>query len=58
MRKPVSTAHGAVVATPPSIDRFPRRRSCGMGGTGISQIARKINGGQWSGTDRVQVVAR
>ncbi|MCJ5041895.1 plasmid mobilization relaxosome protein MobC, partial [Klebsiella pneumoniae] len=26
-------------------------------GNNLNQIARKINGGQWSGADRVQVVA-
>ncbi len=33
---------------------------CQLAGMGnnLNQIARKINGGQWSGADRVQVVAR
>ncbi len=32
------------------------RQLAGMGNN-LNQIARKINGGQWSGADRVQVVA-
>lgn len=40
----------------PSIDPVLLRQLAGMGNN-LNQIARKINGGQWSGTDRVQVVA-
>ncbi len=39
----------------PSI-RFCCASFAGMGNN-LNQIARKINGGQWSGADRVQVVA-
>ncbi len=40
----------------PSIDPVLLRQLAGMGNN-LNQIARKINGGQWSGADRVQVVA-
>lgn len=40
----------------PSIDPALLRQLAGMGNN-LNQIARKINGGQWSGSDRVQVVA-
>lgn len=40
----------------PSIDPALLRQLAGMGNN-LNQIARKINGGQWSGADRVQVVA-
>ncbi|WP_416337403.1 MobC family plasmid mobilization relaxosome protein [Kluyvera ascorbata] len=40
----------------PSIDPVLQRQLAGMGNN-LNQIARKINGGQWSGADRVQVVA-
>ncbi|EAO0677884.1 MobC family plasmid mobilization relaxosome protein [Salmonella enterica] len=40
----------------PSIDPVLLRQLAGMGNN-LNQIARKVNGGQWSGADRVQVVA-
>ncbi|MCP6484568.1 MobC family plasmid mobilization relaxosome protein, partial [Klebsiella pneumoniae] len=40
----------------PSIGPVLLRQLAGMGNN-LNQIARKINGGQWSGADRVQVVA-
>ncbi|HHO0151186.1 TPA: MobC family plasmid mobilization relaxosome protein [Enterobacter asburiae] len=40
----------------PSIDPALLRQLAGMGNN-LNQIARKVNGGQWSGADRVQVVA-
>lgn len=40
----------------PSIDPFLLRQLAGMGNN-LNQIAWKINGGQWSAADRVQVVA-
>lgn len=40
----------------PSIDPVLLRQLAGMGNN-LNQIARKINGGQWAGADRVQVVA-
>lgn len=40
----------------PSIDPVLLRQLAGMGNN-LNQIARKINGGQWSGADRVHVVA-
>lgn len=40
----------------PSIDPVLLRQLAGMGNN-LNQIARKINGSQWSGADRVQVVA-
>ncbi|MDG2870744.1 MobC family plasmid mobilization relaxosome protein [Vibrio parahaemolyticus] len=40
----------------PSIDPVLLRQLAGMGNN-LNQIARQINGGQWSGADRVQVVA-
>ena len=40
----------------PSIDPTLLRQLAGMGNN-LNQIARKVNGGQWSGADRVQVVA-
>ncbi len=40
----------------PSIDPFLLRQLC-RDKNNLNQIARKINGGQWSGADRVQVVA-
>ncbi|MGL4756390.1 MAG: MobC family plasmid mobilization relaxosome protein [Aeromonadaceae bacterium] len=40
----------------PSIDPVLLRQLAGMGNN-LNQIARKINGGQWSGADRVQVIS-
>jgi len=40
----------------PSLDPVLLRQLAGMGNN-LNQIARKINGGVWSGADRVQVVA-
>jgi hypothetical protein len=40
----------------PSVSPALLRQLAGMGNN-LNQIARKINGGVWSGADRVQVVA-
>lgn len=40
----------------PTLSPALLRQLAGMGNN-LNQIARKINGGQWSGADRVQVVA-
>ena len=40
----------------PSIDPVLLRQLAGMGNN-LNQIARKMNGGHWSGADRVQVIA-
>ncbi len=48
-------APGAVVAA--AVHRSVLLRQLAGMGNNLNQIARKINGGQWSGADRVQVVA-
>ncbi len=48
-------APGAVVAA--AVHRSGLLRQLAGMGNNLNQIARKINGGQWSGADRVQVVA-
>lgn len=40
----------------PSIDPLLLRQLAGMGNN-LNQIARKVNGSAWSGSDRVQIVA-
>ncbi len=51
----VSIRPGAVVAA--AVHRSGLLRQLAGMGNNLNQIARKINGGQWSGADRVQVVA-
>ncbi len=48
-------APGAVVAA--AVHRSGLAAPACRDGNNLNQIARKINGGQWSGADRVQVVA-
>ena len=56
MRQTCLDARPARSSRLPSIDPVLLRQLAGMGNN-LNQIARKINGGQWSGADRVQVVA-
>ena len=56
MRQTCLDARPARSSRLPSIEPALLRQLAGMGNN-LNQIARKVNGGQWSGADRVQVVA-